>query len=98
MNSNGVPDDPWARINSKLDEALEKTNNLHVAINSLPFTKEEKNVIRLWPWLNSLSLIAVAISCFSFVALVFIITLIISAQYSMDIVIHNIVQEDLNKN
>jgi hypothetical protein len=92
MNSNGVPDDPWARINSKLDEALEKTNN------SLPFTKEEKNVIRLWPWLNSLSLIAVAISCFSFVALVFIITLIISAQYSMDIVIHNIVQEDLNKN
>jgi hypothetical protein len=109
--NNGVPDDPWAKLNSqiartnaswdelnvKLDEAIEKANNLKTSVNGFYLTEEDKKDLRLWPWLNSLSTTSVTIICAVFILLVWIVSFTIMAKSMLNISIHNMVQEDLNK-
>ena len=109
--NNGVPDDPWAKLNSqiartdanwnrlnaKMDKVLKKTDDLRTSINGIRLTEEDKNDLRLWSWFNSLSLRSVSIICFTFVAVVFMVSFTLSAKYSFGISIHNMVQEELNK-
>lgn len=110
--NNGVPDDPWAKLNSqiaktdeswnrlntKMDTLIEKADELHKTTSNFRFSYENEDRDANRSWFDSLSLIAVAIICTTFIAIVFMVGFTLTAKYSLDAAIHSMVNEDLNKN